>query len=78
MVGFKQFLDIGISYRTNNAMGIASFIKIKDFLDVGYAYETSVGSAMSNLGVKTHELTLRFRLENSGSAAQAEVSTPEE
>jgi hypothetical protein len=33
---------------------------------------------MSNLGVKTHELTLRFRLENSGSAAQAEVSTPEE
>ena len=78
MVGFKQFLDIGISYRTNNAMGIISFIKIKDFLDVGYAYETSIGSAMSNLGVKTHELTLRFRLENSGSAAQAEVSTPEE
>ena len=78
MVGFKQFLDIGISYRTNNAMGIVSFIKIKDFLDVGYAYETSIGSAMSNLGVKTHELTLRFRLENSGEAELVEDSIPNE
>jgi len=73
MVGFKQFFDIGLSYRTNNAMGIISFIKIKDFLDVGYAYETSVGSTMSNLGVKTHELTLRFRLRNSGEVEQSEV-----
>ena len=73
MVGFKQFLDIGLSYRTNNSMGIISFIKIKGFLDVGYAYETSVGSGMSNLGVKTHELTLRFRLENSGGGEQAEI-----
>ncbi len=73
MVGFKQFFDVGLSYRTNNAMGIISFIKIKDFLDVGYAYETSVGSTMSNLGVKTHELTLRFRLRNSGEVEQSEV-----
>ena len=28
---------------------------------------------MSNLGVKTHELTLRFRLENSGGGEQAEI-----
>ena len=73
MVGFKQFLDVGISYRTNNTMGIVSFIKIKDFLDVGYAYETSIGSTMSSLGVKTHELTLRFRLGNYGEAEQVEI-----
>jgi hypothetical protein len=59
-------------------MGIVSFIKIKDYLDVGYAYETSFGSATSILGEKTHELTLRFRLENSGEAEQAEVSAPNE
>ena len=32
MVGFKQFFDIGLSYRTNNSMGIISFIKIKGLL----------------------------------------------
>ena len=74
MVSFGNFFEIGASYRTTNSMGLISFVKIKNYIDIGYAYESPVQSALTNLSIKTHELTLRFKLGNSSEVEQAEIN----
>ena len=61
-MSYKNLFDIGASYRTTNSLGIVSYISIKKFLDFGYSYEAPTLSGLSGLNVKTHEISLRFKL----------------
>ena len=61
LLDYKNLFNIGASYRTNNSLGIISYISIKKFLDFGYSYEAPTLSGLSGLNVKTHEISLRFR-----------------
>lgn len=72
LVSFKDRIDFGVSFRTNNTFGLVSYFSLKNILDIGYAYESPFGNGLSGLGIKTHELALRFKLQDGIEAEEVE------
>ena len=59
---FKNYIQLGSFYRSNNRTGALLFVSIKSFFDVGYAYEINTDRSLSNLGINNHEIFLRVKL----------------
>jgi len=59
---FKNYIQLGSFYRSNNRTGALLFVSIKSFFDVGYAYEINIDRSLSNLGINNHEIFLRVKL----------------
>ena len=59
---FKNYIQLGSFYRSNNRTGALLFVSIKSFFDVGYAYEINTDRSFSNLGINNHEIFLRVKL----------------
>ena len=74
MVSWQNTFDIGVSARSNSSFSLLSFINIGG-LQLGYAYETPSSDQLAGLGLKTHELILRFQFGESADAA-SEGDTP--
>jgi len=68
LLSFKNYLNLGTSYRTTNTLGFLASISIIDFADIGYSYETPMDSGLSTLKINTHEIVLRFNFGQKSSA----------
>lgn len=55
-------LEIGLSYRTDNAVSGLFMIDLLDWMNVGYAYESSVRSEIIEVSGGSHEFFLRLLL----------------
>ena len=56
MVSWQNQFDIGVSIRTNSSMALMSVISLGVF-DIGYAYETPTDNGLSQLNLRTHEIS---------------------
>ncbi len=75
MLSFNDYIKLGANYRTNNTL--SPLLKLKfNKLEIGYAYEFSLNT-LNALGVKTHEVYLKFNLENSTDAGVTEEEPSE-
>lgn len=61
MLNWQNKFELGISSRSNHALGILTMLSLGTF-DIGYAYETPTDNGLSQLNLKSHELVLRFRI----------------
>ena len=75
MVSWQNRFDIGISSRSNSSMALLSLINFKG-IQIGYAYETPTGNQLSGLGLKTHEVVLRFQFGEADNASGASDADP--
>jgi type IX secretion system PorP/SprF family membrane protein len=73
LLSFNENLKLGANYRTNNTISPLLQLKINN-LDIGYGYEFSLNNNLVGLGVKTHEIFLKFILENKDTVDQEESS----
>jgi type IX secretion system PorP/SprF family membrane protein len=73
LLSFNENLKLGANYRTNNTISPVLQIRVNN-LDIGYGYEFSLNNNLIGLGVKTHELFLKFILENKDTVDQEESS----
>lgn len=55
-------LEVGLSYRTDNAVSGLFMIDLLDWMNVGYAYESSIRSEIINVSGGSHEFFLRLLL----------------
>tara|TARA_B110000444_G_scaffold254011_1_gene285812 strand:- start:178 stop:990 length:813 start_codon:yes stop_codon:yes gene_type:complete len=60
---FKNNIQLGSFYRTNNRTGALLFISLKSFFDIGYAYELNIDKNLSSLGINNHEIFLRIKFD---------------
>lgn len=60
MLQIEKFLEIGGSYRVDNAYAAIAGLTINDHLTFGYAYETSTGKVMAS-AKQSNEFFLRFK-----------------
>lgn len=60
MLQIEEFLEIGGSYRVDNAYAAIAGLTINDHLTFGYAYETSTGKVMAS-AKQSNEFFLRFK-----------------
>ncbi|MDA6068718.1 type IX secretion system membrane protein PorP/SprF [Flavobacterium sp. AC] len=60
MLQIEKFLEIGGSYRVDNAYAAIAGLTITDHLTIGYAYETSTGKVMAS-AKQSNEFFLRFK-----------------
>ncbi|MGE6353791.1 PorP/SprF family type IX secretion system membrane protein [Flavobacterium sp. NPDC079362] len=60
MLQIEKFLEIGASYRVDNAYAAIAGLTISDHLTIGYAYETSTGKVMAS-AKQSNEFFLRFK-----------------
>lgn len=60
MVSWQNTFEMGVSARSNSSFSLLSFINISG-IQLGYAYETPRSNQLAGLGLKTHELILRFQ-----------------
>lgn len=60
MLQIEEFLEIGASYRINNAYAGIAGITISRLLTVGYAYETNTNETMAS-AKNSNEFFLRFK-----------------
>lgn len=60
MLQIEKFLEIGGSYRVDNAYAAIVGLTISDHLTLGYAYETSIGKVMASAR-QSNEFFLRFK-----------------
>jgi hypothetical protein len=60
---FKNNIQLGSFYRSNNRTGALLFVSISRFFDIGYAYELSIDKNLLNLGINNHEIFLRIRFD---------------
>ena len=60
MLQIEKFLEIGGSYRVDNAYAAIAGLTISDHLTLGYAYETSIGKVMASAR-QSNEFFLRFK-----------------
>lgn len=60
MLQIEKFLEIGGSYRVDNAYAAIAGLTISDHLTLGYAYETSTGKVMAS-AKNSNEFFLRFK-----------------
>lgn len=63
MLSFNENLKLGANYKTNNTFSPVLKLKFQN-LEIGYAYEFPITNTLFGLGVKTHEILLKFNLEN--------------
>ena len=75
LVGVKG-LDFGGMYKTSNDFGLLAFFKLKNF-NIGYCYEVPNSIQSTNLGVKTHEITLRMSIGSGGQPSEVEEAVEE-
>jgi type IX secretion system PorP/SprF family membrane protein len=75
LVGINA-IDFGAVYNTSNNFGLLAFFKIKNF-NIGYCYEVPSSIQSTNLGVKTHEITLRMSIGNGGQPIEVEKTEEE-
>lgn len=73
LLSFNENLKLGANYRTNNTISPLLQLRINNF-DIGYGYEFSLNNNLVGLGVKTHEIFLKFILENKDTVDQEESS----
>lgn len=73
LLSFNENLKLGANYRTNNTISPLLQLRINN-LDIGYGYEFSLNNNLVGLGVKTHEIFLKFILENKDTVDQEESS----
>lgn len=73
LLSFNENLKLGANYRTNNTISPLLQLRINN-LDVGYGYEFSLNNNLVGLGVKTHEIFLKFILGNKDTVDQEESS----
>jgi len=59
---FAQKLELGASYRTDNAFAGLLTLEVFDWLTFGYAYETTTRNEILKVSSGTHEFLVRFRL----------------
>ncbi len=52
--------EVGVNYRTDNALGGYALVAAADWIDIGYAYENSFESSIADNSRGTHEIFLRF------------------
>jgi len=64
VLSFNDNLKLGTNYRTNNTLSPLIQLSLKN-IEIGYAYEFSLNNTLLGLGVKTHEVLLKFNLDNS-------------
>lgn len=55
-------LELGVSYRTDQAVSGLMLLDLFDWMSVGYAYESSTRSDIINVAGASHEFLLRFKL----------------
>ena len=60
MISWQNTFDVGISARSNSSFSLLSLINIRG-IQLGYAYETPSSNQLAGLGLKTHEVVLRFQ-----------------
>lgn len=60
MLQIEKFLEIGGSYRVDNAYAAIAGLTISDHLTLGYAYEKSTGKVMAS-AKNSNEFFLRFK-----------------
>lgn len=75
LVGINA-IDFGAVYKTSNNFGLLAFFKIKNF-NIGYCYEVPSSIQSTNLGVKTHEITLRMSIGTGGQPIEVEKTEEE-
>jgi len=75
LVGINA-IDFGAVYKTSNNFGLLAFFKLKNF-NIGYCYEVPSSIQSTNLGVKTHEITLRMSIGNGGQPIEVEKTEEE-
>ena len=63
MLSFNENLKLGANYKTNNTFSPVLKLKFQN-LEIGYAYEFPITNTLFGLGVKTHEILLKFNLDN--------------
>lgn len=73
LLSFNENLKLGANYRTNNTISPLLQLRINN-LDIGYAYEFSLNNNLVGLGVKTHEIFLKFILDAKDTVDQEESS----
>lgn len=73
LLSFNENLKLGANYRTNNTISPLLQLRINN-LDIGYGYEFSLNNNLVGLGVKTHEIFLKFILGNKDTVDQEESS----
>ena len=72
---FKNNIQIGSFYRSNNRTGALLFISLKKFFDIGYAYELNIDKNLSSLGINNHEIFLRVKFSGGSNQSENEVSS---
>ena len=60
MLQIEKFLEIGGSYRVDNAYAAIAALTISDHLTLGYAYETNIGKIVASAKT-SNEFFLRFK-----------------
>jgi type IX secretion system PorP/SprF family membrane protein len=60
MLQIEKFLEIGGSYRVDNAYAAIAGLTISDHLTLGYAYETNIGKILAS-AKNSNEFFLRFK-----------------
>ena len=60
MISWQNTFDVGISARSSSSFSLLSLINIRG-IQLGYAYETPSSNQLAGLGLKTHEVVLRFQ-----------------
>ena len=74
MISWQNTFEIGVSARSNSSFSFISLINIQG-IQLGYAYETPSSDLLAGLGLKTHEVILRFQF-GSTSGATSETEPP--
>ena len=78
MVSWQNRFDVGVSARSNSSMALLSLVNFNG-IQIGYAYETPTSNQLSGLGLKTHEVVLRFQFgEADNTSAACDAASEEE
>jgi len=77
MVSWQNRFDVGVSARSNSSMALLSLVNFNG-IQIGYSYETPTSNQLSGLGLKTHEVVLRFQFGEADNTSGASDAVPEE
>jgi hypothetical protein len=65
---FNENFELGFNYSTSNTISPLVLLNLNQFT-LGYSYEMSLKNNLNSLGLKTHEVLIKYNL----SKAQKEV-----
>lgn len=57
---FRRFYNLGVNWRTGDAIGVLAGLTLKDRMQVNYAYEMPL-SRIRYVSIQTHEIGIRYR-----------------